>query len=115
MKSGNTYIPRRGDIVWLTFNPQLGHEQAGRRPALVISPRSYNQKAGLAIFCPITTQIKNYPFEVQIAKKQVSGVILSDQLKSLDWKSRKAAFICKINQQELNEVVDKINVLINEE
>jgi len=114
MKTGNTYLPARGDIVWLTFNPQLGHEQAGRRPALVISPKTYNQKAGLALFCPITSQIKDYPFEVQISYKQISGAILCDQLKSLDWKSRKATFIDRIDSSTLIEVIDKINVLINE-
>jgi mRNA interferase MazF len=114
MRTGRSYIPQRGDIVWLTFNPQLGHEQAGRRPALVISPKSYNLKVGLAIFCPITSHVKDYPFEVQISEKQISGAILSDQLKSLDWKSRKATFICKTNQSIFNEVINKINVLINE-
>jgi mRNA interferase MazF len=114
MKSGSGYIPNRGDIVWLTFNPHLGHEQAGRRPALVISPKSYNQKVGLALFCPITSSIKNYPFEVHINVKQITGVILSDQLKSLDWRSRNAAFICKIEQSEFIEVIEKVNVLINE-
>jgi mRNA interferase MazF len=114
MKSGNAYLPQRGDIVWLTFNPKLGHEQSGRRPALVISPKAYNRKVGLAIFCPITSQIKKYPFEVPITEKHISGAILSDQLKSLDWKSRKATFICRIDQSVFNEVISKINVLIND-
>ena len=114
MKSGKTYVPHRGDIVWLTFNPQLGHEQEGRRPALVISPKEYNKKAGLALFCPITSQIKKYPFEVKINEKNIDGVILSDQIKSLDWISRKASFICKISLGVLVEVIEKINVLITE-
>ena len=80
------YIPERGDIVWLDFNPQIGHEQMGKRPALVISPFDYNAKVGLAIFCPITSQKKGYPFEVNIKNKKIDGVVLSDQIKSLDWK-----------------------------
>jgi mRNA interferase MazF len=114
MKTGRIYVPQKGDIVWLTFNPQLGYEQTGRRPALVISPKEYNQKVGLALFCPITNQVKNYPFEVQISEKYISGAVLADQLKSLDWRSRQAAFICRLDQLSLNEVIDKINVLINE-
>jgi len=83
------YIPEQGDIVWLSFNPQAGHEQMGRRPALVLSPAAYNKKVGLAIFCPITSQVKGYPFEVLIPKGvKASGAILSDQVKSLDWKIR---------------------------
>jgi len=83
------YIPDSGDIVWIAFNPQAGHEQAGHRPALVLSPAAYNGKVGLAILCPITSQVKGYPFEVQIPDGlKVSGAILSDQVKSLDWKAR---------------------------
>ena len=90
------YVPARGDAVWITFNPQAGHEQAGRRPALVLSPSSYNGKVGLAILCPITSQIKGYPFEVTIPSgSKLGGVILADQVKSLDWRFRKAEFICK--------------------
>ena len=85
------YVPARGDVVWITFNPQAGHEQAGRRPALVLSPSSYNRKVGLAILCPITSQVKGYPFEVTIpAGSNLGGVILSDQVKSLDWRIRKS-------------------------
>jgi mRNA interferase MazF len=85
------YIPARGDIIWLTFNPQAGHEQAGRRPALVLSPSEYNEKVWLAILCPITSQIKGYPFEVEIPDGlPVTGVVLADQGKSLDWKARQA-------------------------
>ncbi len=84
------YVPDAGEFVWLTFDPQAGHEQAGRRPALIVSPKVYNQKAGLAIACPISTRIKGYPFEVPIpAGCRVSGVVLSDQVKSLDWKERR--------------------------
>ncbi len=108
------YIPNRGDIVWLTFNPQAGHEQAGRRPALVLSPAAYNGKVGLAILCPITSQIKGYPFEVLIPDGlKISGAILSDQVKSLDWKIRQAEFICKLTSDALDEVHQKLNALIN--
>jgi mRNA interferase MazF len=89
------YIPSRGDVVWLSFTPQ-----AERRPALVISPASYNGKVGIALFCPITSQVKGYPFEVSIPDGlQVSGVVLSDQTKSLDWRARKAEFVCKVPQR----------------
>lgn len=86
---GNKYIPARGDIVWLKFSPQLGHEQAGYRPALYVSPVKYNEIVGLAIFCPITLQQKGYPFEVKLPQNlEIEGVILTDQIKSLDWKER---------------------------
>ena len=108
------YIPSRGDIVWLEFDPQAGHEQSGRRPALVISPRIYNQKVGLGLFCPITSQIKNYPFEVKIPQSlKIKGVILSDQIKSLDWKERKAKLICKLPKRNFKEVIGKIKTLID--
>jgi mRNA interferase MazF len=85
------YVPERGDVVWITFNPQAGHEQAGYRPAVVLSPKTYNGKVGLALLCPITSQIKGYPFEVEVPEGlSVNGVILSDQVKSLDWKARNA-------------------------
>jgi mRNA interferase MazF len=107
------YVPDRGDVVWITFNPQAGHEQAGRRPALVLSPKAYNGKVGLAILCPITTQIKGYPFEVMISEGlPVSGVILSDQVKSLDWKVRKAEFTCKLLTKTVNEVLRKLGTLL---
>ena len=107
------YIPDSGDIVWLTFSPQTGHEQSGRRPALVLSPAAYNERVGLALFCPITSQIKGYPFEVILQESsKVNGVILSDQIKSLDWKIRKAEFAGKISQAELKEVASKIKALL---
>ena len=82
------YVPRRGDIVWLSFTPQAGHEQAGRRPALVLSPSAYNRKVGLALFCPVTSRVKGYPFEVTVPKGlSVAGVVLADQVKSLDWQA----------------------------
>lgn len=109
------YIPNRGDIVWITFNPQAGHEQAGRRPALVLSPSAYNGKVGLAILCPITSQIKNYPFEVIIPDGlKISGAILSDQVKSLDWRARQAEFVCKLPESSLDEVLQKLGTLIGQ-
>ncbi|MFM9100273.1 MAG: endoribonuclease MazF, partial [Cyanobium sp.] len=90
----SSYVPDRGDLVWLEFTPQAGSEQRGRRPALVLSPKTYNGKVGLALFCPVTSTIKGYPFEVQLPDgSAVSGVVLSDQLKSLDWRTRKVKFI----------------------
>lgn len=113
MVKSSTYIPDCGDIVWLTFNPQSGHEQTGRRPALVISPSVYNSKTGLAIFCPVTSQKKDYPFEVIIPDlPEIAGVILSDQIKNFDWKTRKAEFICKIPKQTVEETLNKIRALL---
>ncbi len=110
------YIPNSGDIVWITFNPQAGHEQAGRRPALVLSPAAYNRKVGLAILCPITSQIKGYPFEVIIPDGlKISGAILSDQVKSLDWKARQAEFVGKLPSTTFNEVVQKLSTLIRQQ
>jgi len=106
------YVPDRGDIVWLQFNPRAGHEQSGRRPALVISPKVYNQKAGLALFCPITSQIKGYPFEVVLPEGlKASGTILSDQLKSLDWRARKAKRIAKAPPETVGDVLARILAL----
>ena len=110
----HSYCPKRGDIVWLTFTPQAGHEQAGHRPALTLSPESYNKKVGLAVFCPITTQVKGYPFEVLIPSGlKASGVILSDQVKSLDWQARNAQFQCKIPESTLSEVLEKLGALLS--
>ena len=107
------YTPDRGDIVWIMFNPQAGHEQAGRRPALVLSPAAYNAKVGLALFCPITSQIKGYPFEVLLPKDlPVVGVILADQVKNLDWRVRKAEFICELSVETVTLVLKKFNTLI---
>jgi len=107
------YIPDRGDAIWLDFNPQTGHEQAGRRPALVLSPQAYNGKVGLAILCPITNQTKGYPFEVVIPDGcKVTGTILADQAKSLDWKSRNAVKICILETKIVEEVLGKLSVLL---
>jgi len=106
------YVPRRSDVIWLNFDPQAGHEQAKRRPAVVLSPDAYNAKAGLAIVCPITSQIKGYPWEVAIPTGlKVAGVILSDQVKSIDWKARKAEFLCQLPQPTLGQVFAKLFTL----
>ena len=105
--------PDRGDIVWITLSPHAGHEQAGRRPALVLSPLSYNTKVGLAVLCPITSQIKGYPFEVLVPPGlKVSGAILADQVKSLDWKARKAEFLCRLPRRTMVEVLQTLGTLI---
>lgn len=107
------YVPARGDLVWLGFSPQTGREQAGRRPALCISPCEYNAKVGSALFCPITTQVKGYPFEVRIpVGSPVEGVILADQVRSLDWRAREARFICTLPGESLREVLGKLRVLL---
>lgn len=107
------YIPERGNVVWITLNPQSGHEQSGRRPAVVISPSAYNGKVGLAILCPITNQIKGYPFEVLIPDGlAITGAILSDQVKSLDWQAREAEFICTLPKPTMAEVLQKVYALL---
>lgn len=107
-----SYIPSRGDLVWLNFTPQSGHEQLGKRPALVLSHKEYNRKVGLAIFCPITSKVKDYPFEVKIINKKIQGVVLSDQIKSLDWESRNIEYISKTTESEIEEVLNKLKLLI---
>ncbi len=105
-------MPQRGDIVWLQFAPQAEHEQAGRRPALVVSPGSYNGRVGLALFCPITAQVKGYPFEVELGPGgKVEGVILSDQIKSLDWRARQARKFDRVSKAVMSEVTAKIGAL----
>ena len=109
------YVPKKGDIIWINFNPQSGREQMGRRPALVISPNIYNHKVGLIVVCPITTKVKNYPFEVKIpGGLTVSGVVLADQVKSLDYRTREAEFVCKIPSETLAEVIIMINKLFTQ-
>ncbi|MEX2578118.1 MAG: type II toxin-antitoxin system PemK/MazF family toxin [Verrucomicrobiales bacterium] len=107
--------PNRGDIGWLTMSPQQGREQAGRRSAICISPRIYNRKSGLAVFCPITSKTKGYPFEVPIDAKGISGVVLADQLKSLDWRKRDFDFIAVANDEQLSLVVERASTLIGSE
>ena len=113
-KSGSRgYVPDQGDIVALTFDPQAGHEQAGRRPAVVLSPAIYNARSGLAVFAPITNQIKGYPFEVVIPSGLVvTGAVLADQLKSLDWHVRKARHISKLPAHVLRDVLQKAALLV---
>ena len=114
MVSSRSYVPACGDIVWITLNPQAGHEQAGRRPALVLSPQNYNSKVGLAILCPITNQVKDYPFEVPLpAGLPVAGAILSDQVKSLDWRARNVEFICALPDETITEVLQKLGTLLS--
>lgn len=109
------YVPQRGDLVWLSFTPQAGHEQAGRRPALVLSPAAYNGKVGLALVCPVTSQVKGYPFEVGIpAGLPVNGVLLSDQVKSLDWRVRRAEFASRLPEPQVREVLAKLGTLLSD-
>jgi len=107
------YTPNRGDFVWINLTPQAGHEQAGDRPALVLSPKSYNDRVGLALFCPVTSQVKGYPFEVQIpAGERVTGVVLADQVRSLDWRVRNAQLICIAPDSVITEVLLKLDTLL---
>jgi len=111
--AGKKYIPDRGDLVWLQFTPQAGHEQAGHRPALVISPASYNRRSGLMLCCPITSRVKGYPFEVAIGEKEdLTGVVLADQVKSLDWKARQASKKGKASSQVMAETISKLQTLL---
>ncbi len=108
------YIPERGDLVWLNFNPQKGHEQKGKRPAVVLSPKLYNSKTGLALFCPITSVEKGYPFEVTIPESsKIKGVILADQVKSLDWVAREVEKVDSISEKVIDEVLQKFSVLLS--
>lgn len=109
------YVPERGDVAWLSFAPQAGHEQAGHRPALVLSPAAYNKKVGLAIFCPITTQVKGYPFEVPVPPGyKAEGVVLADQVRTMDWRARGARLCCRLPQATVSEVLEKLGTLIGE-
>jgi len=107
------YVPEPGDFIWLTFDPQAGHEQAGRRPALVLSPAIYNAKSGLALVCPITTQRKGYPFEVAVpAGSAATGTILADQLRSIDWKARRAERLGECPTDTVDEVRARLAPLL---
>lgn len=108
------YIPDRGDLVWIDFNPQRGREQANKRPAVVLSPKAYNAKASLALVCPVTSHVKGYPFEVLIATSKVSGAILADQIRSLDWHARPVSFIQSLPAEKIHELQEKIVMLIRE-
>ncbi|ACU90617.1 endoribonuclease MazF [Desulfomicrobium baculatum] len=110
------YVPDRGHAVWMNFTPQAGHEQAGHRPALVISPASYNGRTGLLLCCPITSQIKGYPFEVRIeGNPLISGVALADQITNLDWRVRGVKFVASVDESVLEEVVAKFEALLRGE
>ena len=107
------FIPDRGDLIWLTFNPQTGHEQAGRRPAIVLSPKGYNDKTSLSLVCPITSQVKGYPFEISIPQGvPIQGVILSDQIRSLDWRSRQAEWASSLPEETILKVLDRLKILL---
>ena len=107
------YVPGRGDVVWVSLNPQAGHEQAGRRPAVVVSPVGYNGKTGLALLCPVTGQVKAYPFEVRLPEGlPVTGVVLSDQVKSLDWRARNAELVCTLTDEAVTELLQKLATLV---
>ena len=108
-----TYVPERGDAVWITLDPQAGHEQAGRRPALVLSPSAYNGRVGLALLCPITSKAKGYPFEVPLPEGlAVSGVVGADQVKSLDWRARKASPIGAVPEEVVAQVLQRLQTLL---
>lgn len=107
------YVPGRGDVVWLDFHPQTGHEQGGRRPAVVLSPQAYNGKVGLALFCPITTRVKGYPFEVAVpADCGVTGVVLADHVKNLDWRTRRAEFICRLPAPVIADILARLSAIL---
>ena len=113
---GRATVPERGDLVWLEFNPQAGSEQAGHRPALVISPQSYNRRVGLALVCPITSHVKGYPFEVELPQGvDAQGAILCDQIKSLDWRARRATHLGSVSNAVMEEVTARILALVDPE
>ena len=112
-RSGRRYEPDRGDVVWVDLDPQMGREQSGRRPCLVLSPRKYNAKVGLALCCPITRQAKGYPFEVPAPPDlPVRGAVLCDHLKSLDWRARRAKLLCKLPNSVVGEIWVKLQALL---
>lgn len=107
------YVPDAGDLVWLTFDPQAGHEQRDRRPALILSPRGYNAKARLALACPITSQVKGYPFEVaMLPGGTITGAVLADHIENLDWQARKVVFESKAPIAVVTEVREKLRPLL---
>jgi mRNA interferase MazF len=108
------YIPDRGDIVWLTFDPQAGHEQAGIRPAVVLSPRAYNERSSLILVVPVTRNIKGYPFEVVLPPGlSVAGAVLSDQVKSVDWRARDARFVCSLPETIVKSILQRTVALLS--
>lgn len=116
MVGSRPYVPERGDLVWISFTPQAGHEQAGRRPALVVSPAAYNRKVGLALLCPVTSQVKGYPFEVALPEDlPIAGVVLADQVRSLDWQARRTERIARAPDQVTAEVLARLLPLLRPE
>ncbi|MBI3304849.1 endoribonuclease MazF [Candidatus Parcubacteria bacterium] len=107
------YIPGRGDIVWADFDPVRGHEEQGRRPAFAVSSLEYNSRSGLALLCPITSKPKGYPFEVEINLAKIKGVILADQVRSVDWSKRRIKLIAKADYSVLEKVRERLALLIN--
>ncbi len=117
-KSGKSdkpaHTPKRGDVVWLMFDPHAGHEQAGVRPAVVLSPQTYNERSSLIVVVPVTRQIKGYPFEVVLpAGLPVSGAVLSDQIKSVDWRARDARFICSLREATVSSILQRAGALLS--
>ena len=111
---GDSRVPDRGDLVWLNFNPQAGHEQAGHRPALILSPREYNEKSSVALFCPITSTVKGYPFEVALPPGgPFGGAVLADQVRSLDWRARRLTLAAAAPRQVVTEALGKLNALLS--
>ena len=107
--SARRYVPENGDVVWIDFDPQIGHEQAGRRPAVIVSLGSYNGPTGLALLCPVTNKSKGFPYEVPLpAGAPVTGVVLADHFKSFDWQARRASFIGTVNQDVLDQILDRL-------
>ena len=107
------YVPERGHVVWMMFGPQAGHEQSGRRPGVVMSSSIYNGKTGMALCCPITSHVKGYPFEVLVpAGLKISGAILADHIRNIDWKMRRAEYLCKLPDKAFKEVAEKILSLL---
>ena len=108
-----SYVPDRGEVVWINFSPQAGHEQAGRRPAIVLSPRSYNKPSGLALFCPVTNRAKGYPFEVRLPENApVTGVVLVDQIRNFDWHERDVELIGELDTETLAEILARLRPLV---
>ena len=108
------YTPDRGDIVWLNFSPQQGHEQTGIRPAIILSPKSYNQNSKLMLACPITSKIKHYPFEVRIKTNKIDGVVLADQIKNLDWTIRGLSFVERAPHEVLEHTQELVETLLRD-
>ncbi len=106
------YLPQSGDLVWVNFNPTVGHERANLRPALVITPKFYNSKSGMALMCPITSQVRGYPFEVVLDNKKIEGVVRVDQLRSIDWRARKVKYITKVSEEKMLVVKEVLASLI---